>query len=148
MEIRIQEALQPELPVMPLSTELLQLPFPQDDESSILPPPYFAEDEEWLKKVEFQIRENMSNNHFTIMQLADAVAISERQLRRRLKKLLGLRPWQYLTRIRLEYARQLLEQKKYKTLTQTAYAVGYRDVDSFRKNFKKIYDESPIEYLR
>ena len=109
---------------------------------------YFVEDREWLQSVQRQIRCNLANNHFTIAQLADAVAISERQLRRRLKKLLGLRPWEYVTQVRLQYARQLLLQRRYKTLTQVAHAVGYRDVDSLRDNYKRIFGESPTRYLQ
>ena len=109
---------------------------------------FFLEDEKWLIEVDHHIRQNYTNNHFSVVQLADAVAISERQLRRRMKKLLGMGPWQYLTKIRLEFAFQILQQKKYKTLAQIAFAVGYRDVDSFRAKFKKAYGRTPMDLLR
>lgn len=109
---------------------------------------HFVEDAEWLQAVQKHVEQNLGNSRYTITQLANAVAISERQMRRRLKKLLGVGPRQYLRQRRLAYAHQMLLNKQYKTLTQIAHAVGYRDVDSFRNIFIEAYGESPREYLR
>ena len=110
-------------------------------------PTYFEEDAQWLQEVTQYILQNIANNHYSIAQLANDVAISERQLRRRLKKLLGLRPREYMTQIRLQRAHYLILQRKYRTLTQIAQAVGYRDTGAFRDSFQQWFKSSPLELL-
>ncbi|MEL6657052.1 MAG: helix-turn-helix transcriptional regulator [Bacteroidota bacterium] len=116
-------------------------------QSPNLRPTYFEEDTLWLQEVTECIQQNIANNHYSIAQLADDVAISERQLRRRLKKLLGLRPREYMTQIRLQHAHYLILQRKYRTLTQIAKAVGYRDTGAFRHSFQQWFEKSPHELL-
>lgn len=124
--------------------DLEQDPSQQTDER----PDHFEEDSQWLEEVTGCIRENLSNNRYSIGQLAGDVAISERQLRRRIKKLLGLRPREYMMQIRLQHAHYLIHQKKYRTLAQVAQAVGYRDSGAFRDSFQQWYGSSPTELLR
>jgi len=118
--------------------------FGTSEESQLL----FEEDKIWLQKVEDSIHNNLSNNLYTVSELAADVVISERQLRRRLKKLTGLAPAQYLRNKRLQKAHQLISSKKYKTITQVAYAVGLKDIGAFRENFKEMYGDSPLEFLK
>ncbi len=107
----------------------------------------FAEDQLWLRAVENCIKNNLSNYDYTVNRLACDMAISERHLRRRLKQLLGLKPAQYQKSIRLQAAYELLAIKRYKTITQVAYAVGFRSVDAFRCNFQQAFGQTPTYYL-
>ncbi|MGB1242391.1 MAG: helix-turn-helix domain-containing protein [Chitinophagales bacterium] len=108
----------------------------------------FEEDKIWLQKVESFIQNNLSNDRYTIRTLAMDVIISERQLRRRMKKLTGLTPAQYLKKARLGKAHQLISSKKYKTITQVAYAVGFKDVGAFRSNFQQVFGYPPLDFLK
>ncbi len=110
-------------------------------------PTYFEEDAQWLQEVTQYIQQNIANNHYSIAQLANDVAISERQLRRRLKKLLGVRPREYMIQIRLQRAYHLILQRKYRTVTQVAQAVGYRDTGTFRDSFQQWFKSNPLELL-
>uniref|UniRef100_UPI003D6BB477 helix-turn-helix domain-containing protein n=1 Tax=Lewinella sp. TaxID=2004506 RepID=UPI003D6BB477 len=87
-------------------------------------------------------------NKYTVKQLAYDLAISERQMRRRVKQLLGVGPSQFVRQVRLHHAQQLIFNRKYKTITQVAREVGYKDVDSFRNNFLSFFGVCPKEYLR
>ncbi|KGE89273.1 MAG: helix-turn-helix domain-containing protein [Phaeodactylibacter xiamenensis] len=57
--------------------------------------------------------------------LAEQVFLSERQFARRLKKLTGLTPNNYIQEARLQLARQLLERQVYATVNEVASAAGY-----------------------
>ncbi|MEM1326423.1 MAG: ATP-binding protein [Bacteroidota bacterium] len=105
------------------------------------------EDQLWLADVETLLKGQLSNSTYSITQLAGDIALSERQVRRRLKQLVGLSPAQYFKAIRLQHARQLLEQYKYKTVAQTAAAVGFRDAGAFSKAYKAAYGRLPSAYL-
>ncbi|MEM9821165.1 MAG: ATP-binding protein [Bacteroidota bacterium] len=105
------------------------------------------EDQDWLSALEKQLQSQLDNSKYSIAQLADDLAISERQLRRRIKQLIGITPAQYLKAVRLKKARQLLEQKTFKTVAQTATAVGFQDVKVFSRNFYQQFGRYPSEYL-
>ncbi|WP_367392894.1 helix-turn-helix domain-containing protein [Lewinella sp. LCG006] len=110
-------------------------------------PVFFEEDQQWLTLIAQCVQENLANNKYTVKQLAFDVAISERQLRRRMKQLLGMGPGKYILQKRLHHAQQLISKRKYKTITRVAREVGYKDVDSFRSNFQSFFGVSPKECL-
>ena len=56
-------------------------------------------------------------------------------------------PSKYLTMVRMEQAKQLLQQTD-EAMAQIALAVGYQDVFYFSKVFKKSEQLSPSEYRR
>lgn len=111
------------------------------------PPSISKEDQDWLEQLETYLHKEISNNNYSITQLAYDLAISERQLRRRIKQLVGLSPSQYFKAIRLQHARQMLEQRKFNTIAQTAAAVGFLDASAFSRNFNRQFGKSPSEYL-
>ena len=116
-------------------------------DTSVKIPTISKEDQAWLTKLEAQIQKHLSNSQYSITQLSYDLAISERQLRRRIKQLIGLSPAQYLKAVRLQSARQLLEEKTYKTIAQTAAAVGFQDAGAFSRNFLNRFGKLPSDYL-
>jgi len=110
-------------------------------------PKISKEDQEWLTNLENHLQKQLSNAQYSITQLADDMAISERQLRRRIKQLIGLSPAQYFRAIRLQQARQYLEQKEFKTIAQTAAAVGFQNALTFSRNFSQRFGKNPSEYI-
>jgi AraC-like DNA-binding protein len=69
--------------------------------------------------------------------------MSESTLLRQVKRLTGLSPVQYLQEARLNEARRLLEAKRFKSVSQVASAVGYENVRSFSRTFKKRFGKIP-----
>lgn len=63
------------------------------------------------------------------------------------KKATGLSPAKYLMRHRMNVARTLLQDSEMSVST-TAHSVGYTDVFTFSKAFKKHFGVSPIEYTK
>lgn len=71
--------------------------------------------------------------------------MTERTLLRRFKNACDITPWQYLQSLRIEHARKLLETTNMQ-LEKIVNAVGYEDMSSFTRLFKKITGLSPSQY--
>lgn len=81
----------------------------------------------------------------SLAMLAEKVHISPRQLQRRFTAALGEPPLQYLQRVRIEAARKMLERGS-SNLAQLSEQVGYQDVSSFSRLFKRHTGLSPSHY--
>ncbi|MFK8006739.1 MAG: ATP-binding protein [Saprospiraceae bacterium] len=110
-------------------------------------PPLESADLKWLKKLETIAFEKATKPNFNVSQLAFEMAIGERQFNRRLKKITGLTPGNYLKEIKLQKARQLLENKVYSTIAEVAYSIGFSTPEYFSKIFKNRFGKSPSNYI-
>lgn len=81
----------------------------------------------------------------TLADLAARVHLSPRQLQRRFTSALGEPPLQYLQRVRIEASRKMLERGAV-NLSHLAEQVGYQDVSSFSRLFKRHTGLSPSHY--
>lgn len=88
---------------------------------------------EWLKKAEVQARRCIPDPRFGVGDLADFLALSERQLTRRLRSLTGLSPNQFLQEIRLQATRELLLAQPGIGWKQLSLTVGFQRPDYLRK---------------
>ncbi len=88
-------------------------------------------------------------DHYTekisIDSIADKACISHRHFKRRFKKATGETPLAYLQLLRIENAKIKLETTR-ETINDITWMVGYEDITSFRKLFKKYTGLSPKEY--
>lgn len=91
------------------------------------------------------ILEKNYRNQVSIDALASDLGISIRHFIRRFKKATGDSPLLYLQRIRIEDAKNKLETTVH-SIDEITRMVGYEDVNSFRKLFKKHTALSPKEY--
>ncbi len=103
-------------------------------------------DSSWLEAFEAHIRAHISSDLITVPMLAQEFAMSESTLLRQLKRLTGLSPRQYMQEIRLSVAREMLENRMYRSVAEVAYGVGYGDARSFSRSFKQRYGKSPADY--
>jgi AraC-like DNA-binding protein len=72
--------------------------------------------------------------------------MSKRHFLRQLKLATGLTPVQYIRAVRLDKAREYIENETYPTVKEVAYSVGYKDIAYFSRQFKKAYGKLPSEY--
>ena len=100
----------------------------------------------FVERVTAAIDDNMSDPDFTVARLADEVALSRRQLTRRLKDAIGEPPGAFLRRYRLEWARRRLEGGA-DTVSEVAYAVGFRSPSAFSQSFREAFGHSPSQHL-
>ncbi|MFG6177927.1 GlxA family transcriptional regulator [Halomonas sp. THAF12] len=84
---------------------------------------------------------------WTLAGMADAAAMSERHLRRRFVAVAGMSPGDYLTRLRLQLARQLMEETPW-SLARIAGEVGLGDDRQLRRVWKRLEADSPREWRR
>ena len=81
-----------------------------------------------------------------IHDISEKVNISQRQLERKFKELIGVSPKQYARLIRINKAIGMLRKNPSLTLTDIAYYFGYFDQAHFNKDFKHITNQTPSSF--
>ena len=104
-------------------------------------------DKAFLQKLSDCVTQNLSDPGLNIKTLEEHVFLSERQLRRKLKRLTGLSPVEFIRHIRLNRAKELLEKKIYLTVAEAALAVGFTNPPYFTRLFRKAFNRVPHEIL-
>ena len=83
----------------------------------------------------------------SIHSLAKHATLSEFHFYRSFKNAFGISPHQYVLNKRLNRAVELLKEGDY-LLTDIAYEVGFTDIYSFSKSFKKRFNTCPSQLLQ
>jgi len=104
--------------------------------------------ERWFQQVELNAKTLIDNGKFSIMDLAEAMNLSERQLRRRFKSLDKHTPIEFMRDLRLVKARELLISKTYNTVAEVSLAVGFSTPKHFSKLFMEKFEKKPSFFLR
>jgi AraC-like DNA-binding protein len=84
----------------------------------------------------------------SIKEISDEVCISQRQLERKFKDIVGIGPKQYLRLTRINKVMRVMEQGRSLDLTSVAYHCGYFDQAHFIKDFKKITAKNPTLFFK
>ncbi|MEN8670832.1 MAG: AraC family transcriptional regulator, partial [Ketobacter sp.] len=100
--------------------------------------------DETVKAVQEWVDEHYAED-FSLSWLAEQYAMSPRTLIRRFKTATGESPLAYLQTVRIEVAKKYLEISA-QTIAEITQRVGYEDVSSFSKMFKRKVGLSPREY--
>ncbi|MEM8888788.1 MAG: helix-turn-helix domain-containing protein [Bacteroidota bacterium] len=91
--------------------------------------------------------EKTLDQHINLSRICREFGISRRSLNRRFKQATGENPLSYLQRIKVEQAKRWLEGNEL-AINEITNNLGYQDLESFRKVFKKISGLLPSEYRR
>ena len=97
-----------------------------------------------VKQVQEFIEENFKQP-IQISRLAAMVNITPRTLNRRFQSCVAMRPIEYIQAVRIEQAKRLLESGDV-TIKSLAEQVGYDDISSFTRLFKRATELTPKEY--
>ena len=101
-------------------------------------------EQEFLDKIQAVLEEHHGDHDFRVEQLAAAMAMSGRQLQRKLKALVDHSPAEYLRNFRLEMARKKLREGTQVGLV--ADAVGFSSQAYFASCFKAEFGLTPSEF--
>ncbi|WP_281337375.1 helix-turn-helix domain-containing protein [Flavobacterium eburneipallidum] len=104
-------------------------------------------DNEFLEKVIEKITTNIEDTDFNSDELAQALGISQRQLYRKLKGISGSTVHEFITKVKMNHAEELLKNSDL-TISQIAYKVGFSEPSNFSRTFSKHFGCSPSQYLK
>lgn len=99
-------------------------------------------DEAFVHQLQQFIEENLSNEQFGVSELASKMGMSRSNLLRKVTKATGLSVSQFIRKIRLENAAELLQEDAF-TVSEVAYRVGFGSPSYFIKCFREQYGYSP-----
>ncbi|MBU1568165.1 MAG: helix-turn-helix domain-containing protein [Proteobacteria bacterium] len=97
-----------------------------------------------IRKVEDWFEQNWQKP-ITIPKMASKAGLGERQFLRRFKSATGRTPLEYLQNMRIEHARNLLETTS-SPVSEITWSVGYEDINTFRKLFRRSVGLTPNQY--
>ncbi|MCB9035527.1 MAG: response regulator [Lewinellaceae bacterium] len=108
-------------------------------------PEELGREEAFLLQAHQVVISQLPNADFGPKELCKALQMSKTQLHNKLTALTGRSTALFIRGIRLQYARQALEQTPGLTVTQAAYDAGFKDPNYFSRCFKKEFGMSPKE---
>ncbi len=91
------------------------------------------------------VREHV-HEPFGVERLLNLVKVSRRRLEHRFQQSLGCTPYAFISRLRVEQARQWLADPEKRTLTDIARACGFSELRRFRMVFKRLTGLTPAAY--
>jgi len=104
-----------------------------------------ADEQPFVEDVLDAIEEHLSDPDFGVGNLAEAMALSRRQLTRRLKRSVDATPGDLIQQCRLQRAKNILEADP-GTIAEVAYAVGFRSPSHFSSRFREEVGQTPSAY--
>ncbi|MGP4108122.1 response regulator transcription factor [Virgibacillus sp. L01] len=93
------------------------------------------------------IESNYSNENISLQEVADMIDMSPSYFSMEFKAEMGISFIQFITKMRIDLAKELLNNPAYKTY-EIAYTVGYSDYPHFTKTFKKHVGITPTQYRK
>lgn len=102
-------------------------------------------DKKFLELLLKAIEQNLNEPELNAATLEQSLSISKMQLYRKLKTLAGMTPAEFIKRIRLKHAADMLVNSNY-TVSEIFYRTGFNNQSYFFREFKKRYQCAPNEY--
>lgn len=93
------------------------------------------------------IEANFTEKNLTLSEVADTIHMSSSYFSMEFKSEVGVSFKQYLTNLKIEKAKELLNNPLYKTY-EIAENLGYSDYPHFTKTFKKQLGMTPTQYRK
>jgi signal transduction histidine kinase/ligand-binding sensor domain-containing protein/DNA-binding NarL/FixJ family response regulator len=100
--------------------------------------------DKFVKKALEVVRENITDTGFGKEEFAYAMNVSTSLLYKKIKSLTDQSPVDFIKTIRLNYALELLQSKKY-SVTEISEMCGFASIGYFSTVFRKFYGKSPSE---
>ncbi len=104
-------------------------------------------DNAFIEKVTSYIEENIQSEKVDVSSLASSMNLSNSTLYRKIKALTGLSPVEYIRKIKMRKAKQLLMNGNI-TVSEVAYMVGFNNLVYFRQCFKEEFKILPSQVMK
>jgi len=101
----------------------------------------------WLQQFETILMSQLGNPDFSVPALAASMGISRNTLYRRLYEITGMKPGDFIQEARLQKARYLLEQRRYRDTGEIMNAVGLKDTRYFFQIYYSRFGKAPDSYF-
>jgi signal transduction histidine kinase/ligand-binding sensor domain-containing protein/DNA-binding response OmpR family regulator len=101
-------------------------------------------DKDFIQKLLFYINENISDSNLSVEELASQLKLSRSQLYRKIKALTGQTVNEFIRKIRLERAKQILISGN-ANISEACFSVGFSSPSYFSKCFKAHFGVLPSE---
>lgn len=105
------------------------------------------QEKDFLNQLEQIILEHLDQEKIDVWGVAKSIGMSRTSLFRKIKAITGLNINQFITKIKIDKAAELLKKGDY-TVAQASYEVGFNNVKYFRKLFKEQFGQLPSELTR
>lgn len=102
-------------------------------------------DQKFLADLTAIVEANLTRSDLTVEDIAHSLGISRMQLYRKVKAVLGTGVTDFIQRLRLTKARELLLDERL-SITDVAYELGFSSPSYFSTSFKSHYQLSPSEF--
>ena len=106
--------------------------------------PWEKHEEEFIAKLKQKIELDIANPEMKVDEIARSLAMSKRQLYRKLKGVLNVTPAIFVRDFRLEKAQQLIS--KGEVISNVAFDIGFTSHSYFSSCYRAKYGESPSVY--
>lgn len=103
-----------------------------------------SDDQRFMSRMERFARRNLSSRT-TIDELAEFMEVSKSTLSKHCTELFGESPGSYLTRYKVNVARELLDSTR-KSIKEISFDLGFKNPYHFSRVFKRITGHSPTEH--
>lgn len=104
-------------------------------------------DQLWLNAFEAIVRKRAGKSELNLAIISDEMALSQRQLFRRIDRLLGVTPNKLVRMIRLQLAWEAIASGKYRTISEISNIAGYNSRSYFSRLFSEVYGIQVSELL-
>lgn len=106
------------------------------------------EDKDFVSHFTNTIYNQLHSTEIDLDALADHLCMSRRTLQRKVNDLAGMSLTAYITKIRTDYARQLIRRRPEMPVSEVAQACGFSDRSYFDRMFKQSFGVTPAQYRR
>ena len=130
-------------------TRTLRLKYEHTDqlEGKTAPKSVKSPDEKLLANIMKAINDHLDDENLTMDLIASEVGLSRVHLNRKMKDLTGQTPHDFIRKVRLKKAAELLASGKM-NVSEVTYTCGFSSPTSFSALFKKFYGVSPSQYYK
>ena len=104
-------------------------------------------DLDFMDKLNKTVEENITKEDLDMAFMTDKMAMSHSTFYRKVKALTGMKAQEYIRKLRLQKAAQMLSSGEY-NVTEAATMTGFNDLGNFRIIFKKEFGIAPSEYQK